>query len=140
MSRRKSREQAFIFLFQNSFTKEDIDKIAETAKMAEDTKIDDFTIELFRGVVKNREKIHLYIERNLRGWKINRISRVAMAIMEISVYEMLFEKSVPVEVSINEAVELAKKYGNKDESAYINGVLGSINKEITKERQSLEGN
>lgn len=136
MSRRKGREQAFIFLFQNSFTKENIDGIIESAKMAEDIEVDDFAVVLFDGVIKNREKIRSYIEKNIKGWKIHRISRVAMAIMEISTYEMLYEESVPVEISINEAVELAKKYGGKEESSYVNGVLGAINKEILQERQA----
>ncbi len=134
MSRKKGREQAFIFLFQNSFTKENIDEIIESAKMAEDIQVEDFAVILFSGVVKNREKIRFYIEKNIKGWKLSRISRVAMAIMEISTYEMLYEESVPVEISINEAVELAKKYGNKEESAYVNGVLGAINKEIEQEK------
>lgn len=133
MGRRKGREQAFMFLFQNSFTGESIDEIVESFELSEDMKKEDFSVKLSSGVLKNREKIRSYIERNIKGWKMNRISRVAMAIMEISVYEMVFLKDTPIEISINEAVELSKKYGSKDESAYVNGVLGSIVKEILKE-------
>lgn len=134
MNRRQGREQAFIFLFQNLFTGETIDDIVEAAKISEDIEVSELAVKLFNGVVQNRDKIRCYIEKNLKGWKMNRISRVALAIMEISVYEMLYEDNTPVEISINEAVELAKKYGNQDEFSYVNGVLGAINKEVLLEK------
>ena len=135
MSRTNGREQAFIFLFENSFNHNSLEKIVEYAKFCEGAKIYDFAKELFDGVMKNKEKIDSYIEKNAKGWKINRISKVAMAIMEIAVYEMINGEDVPVEILINEAVELAKKYGGDDEFAFINGVLGAVYKEVLKENE-----
>ena len=62
-------------------------------------------------------------------WSKERISRVALAIMRLAVYEMLYVDDIPVSVSINEAVELAKKYGGDEDSSFVNGVLGGISRE-----------
>ena len=59
------------------------------------------------------------------GWKLSRIPKVALAVMRLAIYEMKYEKTVPVSVSINEAVELAKKY-TIDDSSFVNGVLGAV--------------
>lgn len=131
MNRHKERQQAFIFLFQNLFTNETIDDIIESFKMSEDIEISSFAMDIFNGVYENKEKIDFYIEKNIKGWKISRLSKVAICILRMSIYEMMYEKNIPVEVSINEAVELAKKYGNEDEPSYINGVLGAVYKEIS---------
>ena len=72
----------------------------------------------------------LYIEKNLNGWNKDRLSRTAISILRLAVFEMMFVDDIPLNVSINEAVELAKKYSTKQESAYINGVLASISKSI----------
>ena len=137
MNRHKERQQAFIFLFQSLFTNEDIEDIVESFQMSEDTKISDFAVEIFNGVRKNIEKIDFYIKNNTKGWKINRISKVALCILRICIYEMLYN-DIPAEISINEAVELAKKYGTDDEPAYINGVLGSVYKEIKSDKEKTE--
>ena len=84
-----------------------------------------------KGIISNSEIIDKHISDNLKqGWKISRISKVLFAIMRVAVFEMLFVDDVPVSVSINEAVELSKKYSMPDDSAFVNGVLGSIAKSI----------
>ena len=71
------------------------------------------------------------ISKNLKaGWKINRISKVSLALLRLAVYEMLYRDDVPVSVSINEAVELSKKYTVKDDTSFINGVLGAVAKSL----------
>ncbi len=134
MNRRKQRKQAFVLLFQNLFTGDSASDIIESAELSEDTQVSDFSKEILSGVIQNRETIREYIKTNAGDWRIDRISRVAMAIMEISIYEMLFRSDIPVEISINEAIELAKKYGGKDEFVYVNGVLGSVNKQINEDK------
>lgn len=134
MNRRKQRKQAFVLLFQNLFTGDSASDIIESAELSEDTQVSDFSKEILSGVIQNRETIREYIKTNAGDWRIDRISRVAMAIMEISTYEMLFRSDIPVEISINEAIELAKKYGGKDEFVYVNGVLGSVNKQINEDK------
>ncbi len=132
MSRRKSREQAFIFLFESTFGFQSLNEIIVNAEIVRNEKIDSFTRELFEGVIKNQEILDEYIEKNLKDWSKNRLSKVTLSILRLTIFEMLFVKETPISVSINEAVELAKKYSTKQEASYINGVLGSVSKSIEK--------
>ena len=126
MNRYKSREQAFVFVFESTFGHNTIDEIIEFAQIARDEKISDFAKKTFAGVIENQKIIDEQIEKHIKGWKKDRLARTTISILRIAVYEMLFDENIPVSVSINEAVELAKKYGGDDDYAYINGVLRSI--------------
>ena len=78
---------------------------------------------------KNKEKILAYIEKNLKSdWKIDRISKIDLAILKLAIYEIKYKK-LPYKVVINEAVELAKKYGEDNSKKFVNGILASIVKE-----------
>lgn len=70
------------------------------------------------------------IESKLKNWKLSRISKVSLSILRVAVYELKYMDDVPTNVSINEAVELAKQYANEDDYSFINGVLGAIAKEL----------
>ncbi|MGN0478658.1 MAG: transcription antitermination factor NusB, partial [Hominenteromicrobium sp.] len=78
------------------------------------------------------DEIDGVVAQNLRGWSLRRLSKVTLTILRLAVCEMKFfcTKDVPVSVSINEAVELAKTYGNEKDAAYINGVLSSVAKKL----------
>lgn len=130
MNRKAARENAFILVFEKYFRDETVDCIIKDAIEARDFEYDDYVEQVFCGVFENIESIDNTITENLRGWKINRLSKVSLALMRVAVYEMQFIDEVPISVSINEAVELAKKYSTKDDASYINGVLGSIAKSI----------
>ena len=131
ISRYKMREQAFILCFESLFTDADIDEMADNAGDARDEFLSDYAIECAKGVKEHQDKIDDLISSNLRsGWKINRISRVSLALMRVAVYEMLYVEEVPASVSINEAVELSKKYTVQDDAAFVNGVLGSVVKSL----------
>lgn len=130
VSRYESREQAFILCFEMLFPCND--NIYELFEMAseslEDFSVSDYAKKTVIGVEAHREELDAIIEKYLKqGWKINRIPKVDLAIMRVAVYEMKYEKTVPVSVSINEAVELAKKYTLND-SSFINGVLGAVSR------------
>ena len=126
MNRRKSREQAFILLFESSFNLQEIDKIVKEAECAREEILDDFSKLLLYGTIENTENIDKYIDGNLNGWQKSRLSYVVISILRLSLYEILYCDEIPSGVSINEAVELAKKYGSPEEASYINGVLGSV--------------
>ena len=85
---------------------------------------------VFWGVSERVGELDKVIENFLRDWTADRINKVDLALMRLSVYEMLCEKDVPLGVAVNEAVELAKEYGADESPAFINGVLGSISREI----------
>lgn len=84
---------------------------------------------IVEGVRDNFKAIDKKISSNLRDWKLSRISYVDKNILRFAVYEILFFKKTPIRVSVNEAVELAKKYGGEESYKFINGVLGNLIKE-----------
>lgn len=135
MTRREAREQAFCIVFEQAAGGESVDQILHAASEARDFIPDPFAESEAFGVEEKAEELDRIIAENIRGWNIRRLSKVALALLRLSVYEILFDDSIPEGVSINEAVELAKKYGGKDDAPYINGVLASV----VKGRESAEG-
>lgn len=132
MGRHEAREQAFLLIFESNFKDETVEELIENAQTAREVEINSFARRVFNGVNEYKENIDKFIEDNIIGWKKNRISKVAISIMRLAIYEMVYESDIPNSVSINEAVELAKKYSTKDESSFINGVLGSVEKQLGK--------
>ena len=106
--------------------------IIEDAKDARDAEVGKYTRTLINGVEEKREELDKLIEANLKGWKLRRVSRVSLTIMRIAAYEMQYIDEVPVSVSINEAVDIAKEYATPADGAFVNGVLGSIAKQTGK--------
>lgn len=131
MTRRESRELAFILVFEKSF-QEDVSvvELIENALELELFPQNSFAETLARRVYENIDEIDKAIEENLVGWSAKRISKVSRAILRIAVCELLYSENMPVGVAINEAVEIAKKYSTTEDASYINGVLGSIAKKI----------
>ncbi len=130
MTRRQAREQAFVLMFEKSFRfDENVLDIAEDAFEDDQIEKDDFALMLAKKTEDNLEDIDLYIEKYSRGWSLKRIPRVSLAILRIAICEMLYIDEVPVSVSINEAVDLAKTYAGENDSSFINGILGSISRE-----------
>ena len=130
MTRREAREQAFILLFEKSFNEEV--SVSELYEMAVENEIiseSDFAKNLTLKVTENLEQIDSAIEKNSVKWKMNRISKVALAVMRLAICEILYYDDIPVGVSINEAVELCKKYASKDDYSFVNGILSAIAKE-----------
>jgi len=95
--------------------------------------IQEFTNILVLGAVESREKIDNEIQSSSKNWKLNRMALVDRNILRLAVYELLFCKDIPKRVSINEAIELGKKFGSEDSGAFINGVLDKISQGIDKE-------
>jgi N utilization substance protein B len=78
------------------------------------------------GVFENVADIDALVERNAKGWKLARIARIDLSILRLCIYEILYRDDIPLNVSINEAVELAKKYGAEDSGSFINGILSNV--------------
>lgn len=130
MNRKQEREQAFILVFEKMFREESIEEIFECAVEARDYIKNSYVTEVAMGVYECLEEVDSYISKNSKGWSIARISKVALACMRIAVYEMLYKEDIPISVAINEAVELIKKYATEKDSAFANGIMGSIAKEL----------
>ena len=129
MSRRKSREQAFALLFEKSFNDLPVMDLAESAQDAREIIVEPFALALATGVEDKLADIDARIDAYSHKWSRQRISRVALAVLRLAIYEMLYEDATPVSVAINEAVELAKRFGGDEDSSFVNGILGSISRE-----------
>ncbi len=129
--RRKIREKIFQCLFAMDVGKVPgelaLQYICENEKISSDNQ--KFLQGIVGGVRDNLKVIDKKISSNLRDWKLSRISSVDKNILRFAIYEILFFKKTPLRVSVNEAVELAKKYGGKESYKFINGVLGNLVKE-----------
>ena len=131
MTRREAREQAFIILFEKIFNSETpIFEIVESAKEAGLIKINGFAENILKTVESNAEEIDVSIQSNTPDWTISRLPKVSLAILRLAVSEIKYIDEVPNGVAVNEAVELAKKYGTNEDAAFINGVLGTVVKTL----------
>lgn len=129
MTRKQAREEAFILIFEKEFNDESVENILELNEAVREIVPDEYIKEVFFGVFNNLDTVDGIISANTKGWSIKRISKVALAVLRLAIYEMKFVDSIPVSVSINEAVELCKKYATKDDSAFVNGILATVSKE-----------
>ncbi len=128
-SRSGARQEAFKLIFQTEVNRDDIEFLIDEMllhKPESKQNIDYIRAVLF-GTLEKEEEIKKDIADNLSGgWKIERISRVSYALLKLAIYEIKYMEDIPMKVSINEAVELDKKFDEPDNSAFINGVLGSF--------------
>lgn len=130
MTRSESRELAFAIGFARIITKESVDNIIEGAMEIREEKISDFAKKLALGVEANEAEIDEIIDKNSRYWRVDRISKPALSVLRLALYEMIYENDIPHSVSINEAVELTKKYGDTDDYKFVNGVLSAANRRM----------
>ncbi len=130
MNRRKAREQAFVLIFERSINHDTTREIVDAAETSEDVRIEEFAERVASGAEAKEPEIDAIIRKYIRGWKMDRLSKVSLALLRLALYEMLFEPDIPVSVSINEAVSLAKKYGSAEDAPFVNGVLGSAADEL----------
>lgn len=140
MGRRASREAAMKLLYQLEFQKDDKKEQIELALEDESfTQKDKQYIEdIIEGVHSNVDLIDSIIENKATGWKIGRLSKIDLSILRIGIYEILKRNDIPYSVSVNEAVELAKKYSNEDAGAFVNGLLAKVSKDDQKNEQEEE--
>ena len=129
MTRHEMREIVFSLLFQSEFydgeefaAQREIYLDEQSMTEEERKEIVDKTTRMLERLSEIDEKISKYS----KGWQIDRIAKAELAILRLAVYEALYDESVPVGVAVNEAVELAKQYGEDNGSAFVNGILGKI--------------
>lgn len=130
MTRREAREQAFVLIFERSINHETTDEIIDDAEWSGEIFIDEFAEKAAQGAEQNEAAIDERIAANIRGWSMSRLSKVSLALLRLAIYEMVYDSEIPLSVSINEAVELAKKYGGSEDAPFVNGMLGSVAKSL----------
>ncbi|MPM92986.1 Transcription antitermination protein NusB [bioreactor metagenome] len=130
MNRRKSREIAMQLLFEMSINKEDCSFIIQNFKENADIDLKDIDFQyierVLNGVQVNGKEIDSTIEKYLVKWKIERLPKMNLAILRMATFEILFEEDIPERVSVNEAIELAKAYGDDNAPSFINAVLNNL--------------
>ena len=142
MSRRLAREFAIQFLYSTDFNRnENTDEMLEDfyeikKEQGKDGQQDSmkeadmkFAEEIIKGTIGKLQEIDQFIQNNTTGWTKERIAKVDLAILRLALYEILFRDDIPDSVSINEAIELAKKYSTDESGSFVNGVLGKIKRE-----------
>lgn len=126
MTRTEEREQAFVIVFEKAFNNDvDVDDLISYAKEVELFSESLFSESLAKSVFENIVSIDEIIEKYSIGWKKERLPKVSLSILRIALCEIMYVDSIPDSVSVNEAVELAKKYATESDASFINGILGS---------------
>ena len=127
-SRRRSREMAIQVLYQVDMAQSDLTEalrlFCEHFNAPES--IRDFASDLARGAHEHREEVDTLIKRFSEHWRLERMPAVDRNILRLAIYELLYRPDIPAKVSINEAVDLGKKYGSEDSGSFINGILDRI--------------
>jgi len=128
LSRRLARQVAFQTLFQIDLAKSDV----ETAlrQRLEDAELDaeneEYVKTVVRGVIQQRPALDAQISAVSKGWQVHRLGYVDRSILRLAIYEIVFMDDIPVRVAVNEAVELAKEFGDEESPKFVNGLLGTV--------------
>lgn len=129
MTRKQAREEAFILIFEKQFNSDSLEDIMECAVQVREIEPDSYIRSVFFGVYEKLEELDGVISENAVGWSIKRISKTALAVLRFAIYEIRYMDDIPVSVTINEAVELCKKYATKEDASFVNGILASVVRE-----------
>jgi len=131
-TRRKSRELALQALYQWNITRQDPFLILDQQK-ANFSPADEeggFAQQILIGVLEHYNHIDELIEKFSEHWRLDRISIIDRNILRMAIFELLFREDIPPKVTLNEAIDLGKRFGSEDSSAFINGILDRIQKEV----------
>ena len=155
MTRREIREEIFKLLFTVEFHEEDdreeqlelfMEEVSEEPESAENDKVDEDSEEIefeeplsndvqkdkayiqekYNDILSHLDEIDATLNKKVEKWKTTRMPKVDLTILRLAVYEILFEEDIPEKVAINEAVELAKKYGSDKSGGFVNGALSKV--------------
>lgn len=130
MTRREIREHIFLMLFRKDF--HEASELKEQMELyiseLEKPSLEDYAYltARFHSVVEHLDEIDTILSEASSGWKLNRMSKVDLTILRLAVFEMRFDEDIPVKVAINEAVEMAKRFGGDESPSFINGVLAKL--------------
>ncbi|MFA5339590.1 MAG: transcription antitermination factor NusB [Candidatus Omnitrophota bacterium] len=129
--RTQAREYALQILYQIDVRKDPEDKILVDfwKNIETEPEVSDFAAKIVIGTIRNKKKIDEMITKYASNWKLSRMAVIDRNVLRMAAYELLFCEDIPPKVSINEAVDLAKKFGDTESGKFVNGILDKINKE-----------
>jgi N utilization substance protein B len=138
--RRKSREFALQVLFQLNFTKQEaITALTQFQKhFSPNGEGDEFLKRLVLGILEHCQELDRLIERYSENWRLDRINIIERNILRMALFELLYCEEIPPKVTINEAVDLGKRYGSEDSGGFINGILDRIQNEVVRKPIELK--
>ncbi len=126
ITRRRAREKAVILLYQMDLLGKNPEEIVENDQLV-GKKFDEFSLKLINGVTGNLKEIDSIIKATVQNWTLDRIAVIDRNILRVAIYEMIHEDDIPLKVSVDEAIEIAKNLGQKpDTPKFINGILGKF--------------
>lgn len=125
LKRTEQREQAFVLVFEKIFSDVDNEELIEIYNDNFEEKVCDYAKIILDGVTSLQNEIDEKISNFSNGWKVNRLSKIDLALLRLAFFEIDHISDVPSKVSVNECVELAKKYATTQDASFINGILGS---------------
>jgi len=130
MSRKQSREFAMQLLYQMELRggddkAEQLELAFEESERAYTANDRSYIEDVVNGVFSHLPELDAVVEGNARGWKLSRLAKIDLSILRLCIYEIKYRDDIPFTISINEAVELAKKYGTEDSGSFINGILSN---------------
>ena len=129
MSRKKARDNAFKCVYELEFGRdENIEKILKNCYEENNNNADEkeYIESVLKGIKENLAEIDNIILSKLKSWSFDRIAKIDLAILRLAIYEIKYIEDIPEKVSANEAVELAKTYGNNDSKSFVNGVIAIV--------------
>ncbi|MCB2215080.1 transcription antitermination factor NusB [Desulfofustis glycolicus] len=138
-TRRKAREAALQFLFQDDFARglpdesersvpERFEQFCGFYQISRKSR--DYALELVQGILERRDQIDLAIRQHATNWRLERIAGTDRNLLRIGIYELLYVADVPAQVAINEAVEIAKRFGSDESPSFVNGVLDAVRQDL----------
>ena len=128
MKRREIRESAFKLTFESLFRDDSTDEIIALAEDVEEITVTDDVIKLFKGTIEKSDELNKIIEKYSEKRALDRIPKVNIAVLKLALYEVLYDEKVPLNVAINEAVLISKKYSQEADVNFVNGVLGAYSR------------
>lgn len=131
LTRKEAREKAFELLFETEFHgSEDPQTVYDLAADHREFANNEYVKEIYFGVRERLDLLDAMIEKHSDGWKVGRISLVSRSIIRLCIYEMMYREDIPNAVSLNEAVELVKKYDDPKMRPFVNGLLNGVKNEL----------
>ena len=132
MSRREIRDSAFKLVFEKLLRDDDIQELYDIADEIDEIKVNDDVKKIVEGTLEHADEIDGIISRYSKSRSISRISKLNLAILRIAIYESLYDDNTPVNAAISEAINLSTTYSYKEDTSFINGLLGAFSRELGK--------
>jgi len=132
MNRREIRDSAFKLVFEKLLRNDDLQELYDTAEEIDEISVNAEVKKIVEGTLEHSEEIDSIISKYSRSRSISRISKLNLAILKIAIYESLYDENTPVNAAISEAINLSDTYSFKEDTSFINGLLGAFSRDMAK--------